>query len=87
MSSVTVRISGRAYDELRELASKSGVSMAAILDRAIDEYWRLRFLEEANASFAALRADPQAWRAELAERGEWDTALADGIEDEPAMPE
>lgn len=86
MTSSTVRISERAHDELRELASKSGESMAAILDKAIEAYWRRQFLEEVNASFAALRANPQAWREELAERREWDMTLADGIEDEPAMP-
>lgn len=56
--------------------------MATILDKAIDAYWRCQFLEEVNASFAALRANPNAWREELAERAEWDATLADGIGDD-----
>lgn len=82
MISTTIRISGRAHEELREIASRSGESMTAILDKAIEEYWRRQFLEDVNASFAALRADPEAWRAEQAERAEWEATLADGIEDE-----
>lgn len=82
MVSTTIRISGRAHEELREIASRSGEPMTAILDKAIEEYWRRQFLEDVNASFAALRADPEAWRAEQAERAEWEATLADGIEDE-----
>lgn len=82
MATTTVRISGRAHEELRELAAKSGESMGGILDKAIEAYWRRQFLEEVNASFAALRTNPDAWCEELAERAEWDATLADGIEDE-----
>ena len=39
-----------------------------------------RLLEEANRDYAALRADPEAWRAELAERSIWDAALQDGLD-------
>ena len=64
------------------MAAKSGESMAGVLDKAIEAYWRRQFLEEVNAAFAALRADPDAWREELAERAEWDATLMDGIEAE-----
>jgi AbrB family looped-hinge helix DNA binding protein len=40
-------------------------------------------LEETNRAYAALRADPQAWEEELAERRRWETTLADGLDDAP----
>jgi len=39
------------------------------------------FLDEVNAAFARLRADPRAWEEELAERQLWDFSLADGLEE------
>ena len=41
-----------------------------------------RFLDEVNAAYCRLRADPKAWKEELAERQIWDGALRDGIEKE-----
>lgn len=82
MATSTVRISGHAHRALRELAEKTGQPMQAILDKAIEEYWRRAFLEEANAAYAALRAHPDAWNEELAERGAWDATLADGLGDD-----
>lgn len=52
--------------------------MPTILEKAVEEYRRARFLEEANQAYAALRADPEAWQAELEERAAWDATLADG---------
>lgn len=52
--------------------------MVAILGKAVEAYWRRLFLEEVNASFAALRANPDVWREELAERAAWEATLADG---------
>lgn len=34
---------------------------------------------ETNAGFAELRADPEAWAEELAERAVWDGAIGDGL--------
>ncbi len=82
MGSAAVRISERAQAILRELASQDGKTMQAVLDDAIEAYRRKRFLEEANAAYAALRADPQAWREEQEEREAWEQTLADGLEDE-----
>jgi predicted CopG family antitoxin len=82
MSSATVRISEHARETLRELAARTGESMQTVLDRAIEDYRRRRFLEEANAAFATLRDKPEAWREELEEREEWDHTIADGLSDE-----
>ena len=47
----------------------------------IEEYRHQRLLQEANEAYTALRENPKAWKAELAEQKEWDSALADGPED------
>jgi hypothetical protein len=81
MSSNTVRIRKETQNILRVLAKNEGKSMQTILDLAVEGYRRQRFLQEANAAYAALRKNPKAWRAELAERREWDATLADGQKD------
>lgn len=48
--------------------------------RAIEHYRRQKFLERINADYAALRADPEAWREEQEERDAWDSTLMDGLE-------
>lgn len=43
--------------------------MRAVLDRALEQYRRQKFLMECDATYAALRQDPEAWaeyQAELA---------------------
>ena len=77
MPSSTMRISPTAHSTLRRLAALRGESMQAVLDEAIEQYRRKCFLDQANAAFAALRKNKRAWRDELAERGAWDTTLAD----------
>jgi len=80
MQSSTIRISNTSHNILKELAARSGESMQAILDQAIEQYRRQVFLEEANQAYAALRNNSEAWQAELQEREAWDITLADGLE-------
>jgi hypothetical protein len=82
MPTGTVRINQKTHNILRKIASKEGKPMQAILETAIEEYRRQRFLHEANAAYAALRNDPKPWKEELAERKEWDCTLIDGQEDD-----
>jgi predicted transcriptional regulator len=77
MPSATVRISKGTRETLRDLAAKSGESMQTIIDRAIEEYRRQSFIEQANKAYLALRENPEAWEAELKERREWEATLAD----------
>lgn len=76
------RVSERSRATLRALAERSGRSMQAVLDEAIEAYRRRRFLEGLNADFAALRGDKKKWKEELVERRAWDRTLADGLEDD-----
>jgi hypothetical protein len=50
--------------------------MGVVMDRAA-------ILEQVNASYAALRADPEAWQEYQAELAAWDVTLADGLDDDP----
>jgi hypothetical protein len=56
--------------------------MQEVLARAVEDYRRKRILDQTNAAYAALRADPDAWAEVLAERAELENTLADGLEDD-----
>ena len=78
----STRISEPTLEVLRKLAEQSGESMQVLLDEAVEAYRRQRFLEESNRAFEALRANPETWKTEQAEREAWDMTLADGLEQE-----
>ncbi len=80
MPNTTIRIDETALAVLRDLARKQHRPVQAVLNEAIDSYRRKKFLEEANASFAALRNDPEAWKEEERERELWDAAAGDDLE-------
>jgi predicted transcriptional regulator len=82
MASETVRIDPDTHAKLKELADLTGEPMTSLLGKAVEAYRRQRFLEGLNADFAALRANPEAWAEELAERELWDATLSDGLEAE-----
>jgi hypothetical protein len=77
---LTVRISRAAHATLRALAAEADEPMTDVLDKAVEAFRRQRFLENVNASFAALRQDPAAWKSLQQERDAWDVTLADGLE-------
>jgi predicted transcriptional regulator len=79
MRSTTVRITEDTHRALRELAQWTNEPMQQVLARAVEAYRREQLLHEVNASFAALRADPEAWAEEEADRALWDATLADGL--------
>lgn len=82
MPSTSIRIDEQALAVLRELARKQRQPMQTVLREAIDSYRREKFLEGANAAFAALRSNPEAWREEQHERDLWDRTTGDGLERE-----
>jgi hypothetical protein len=49
-------------------------------DAPITDEERGNFLDEVNRGYLALRADPEAWEAELAERRLLDATLLDGLD-------
>ncbi len=80
MSTPTVCLSEAALRILQELAEQSGQTVMDILNKAIDAYRRQVFFEGLNSDYAALRADPEAWAEELAERKLWESTLMDGLD-------
>ncbi len=82
MSSSTVRISHSARQNLRQLSTRVGKPMQAVVEEAIELYRRQLFLDEVNLGYASLRQDPVAWSEVTEERAEWDATLADGLDDE-----
>jgi len=81
MASATVRISLEAQEVVRKLSAQTGRKMQDILDEAVELYRRQLFLEKANAAFAALRMQPEAWAVDEEERAAWDVTLSDGLDD------
>ena len=81
MSSATVRIGEDTRNVLRELMAKTGKSAGEVLRKAIEDYRRKCFLDEANRAFAALKKSKKAWKAELGERKAWEATVSDGLKD------
>ncbi len=81
MSSTTIRVTQETQKIVRDLSETYGISMQEVVARAIEKYRREKILAEANAGYAALRADPEAWREWREELAEWDVTLLDGLED------
>jgi hypothetical protein len=74
-----VRIGIETRPILRELMAKTGQPARVILKKALENYRRKLFLEEANRAFADLKKDRKTWKAELEERKAWDSTLRDGL--------
>ena len=81
MSSSTVRISKESSNILREIATQEKKSLQTILDAAIEDYRRHRFLQEANKAYSVLKENPKNWKVELEERKQWEATLFDGQRD------
>ena len=76
-----VRIQADTYSKLRRLADEAGVSMPEVLDKAVEELYRKRFLDECNRAYSRLKANPKAWERELKERKAWESTAGDGLGD------
>ncbi len=79
MATTTVRLPETTRATLRELATQSGEPMSVVLEKAVEAYRRQCMLEQANAAYAALRADSAVWAEEMAERRAWEATLADDL--------
>jgi predicted secreted protein len=81
MSPTTVRIRSGVRSLLRELAREEGVSMQAVLERALDQYRRRRFIEAVNEGYAIARADAASAASLAEEQAAWEGVVADGLDD------
>jgi hypothetical protein len=76
-----VRVRKETQEALRALAQDAGEPMQEVLAKAVEAYRRQYILEKTNEAYAALRANPAAWREMEEERKEWETTLPDGLDD------
>lgn len=74
-----VRMSPWAHQTLKKLAAQRKVTLHAVIDQAIEAYSRQLFLEQVNAGYKQLKADPRAWKDYQKEFSDWDVTLLDGI--------
>ncbi|MGH2881980.1 MAG: hypothetical protein ACRDPA_04645 [Solirubrobacteraceae bacterium] len=79
MAATTVRIREETREALRELENHTGQGPQDLLARAVDQFRRSLILAETNVAYARAADADDSFAAELAE---WDTTLADGL-DEP----
>ncbi len=79
MGQATVRVKEATRAAIKELARAEGRSMQAVIEKAVEEYRRRRFVENVNAAYDGLRNDPDAWAEVEAERTAWDQTLTDGL--------
>ncbi len=77
-----VRIKAETHQRLQRLAKSSRRSLPDVLDEAIKQYEKQRFLADCDAAYTRLREDQEAWQDELDERALWDNTLSDGLEED-----
>lgn len=75
-----VRIKAETHQRLQNIAKSSQRSLPDVLDEAIRQYEKQRFLADCNAAYARLREDDKEWQNELEERALWENTLGDGLE-------
>ncbi len=82
MATTQVRVSNSTHQVLRSLSHEVGESMQTIIEQAVEQYRRRKFLEGLNQDFKTLKEDAQSWQEELEERELWNKTLLDGVENE-----
>lgn len=87
MATTTIRISTGARDDLTRLAELEGSSVGHLVERLIAEHNRKKFIEGLAEDFRRLQSDPEAWQFYQNEVALWDSALMDGLEEEPDWEE
>lgn len=78
---ITAKINESTHQAIKQMAEKTGKSIQLVLEEAVELYRREKFFEELNSQVLAVKANPQAWKEELAERKLWELTLSDGTSD------
>ena len=77
-----IRLTEEANSHLDELAQDTGQSKQELMSAAIKMLAADYFFKKADQAYAALKKDSKAWKEELAERAEWETAQLDGLKND-----
>lgn len=78
MATTTIRVDSDTHARLVEMSKASGASLIDTVRDAAEALRRLRFAQQVVDELTALRDDPEAWAAYLAEADA--TAVTDGID-------
>ena len=78
MRQTTVRIDEETHEVLKRIAHAEGQPLHSVLAEAVEGLRRRRFLDAVNHGYADARRSSD-WEGILAERAEWDYAVADGL--------
>ncbi len=78
----TIAVSPQTRQTIRALAEKTDLPAQEILERAVEGLRRKLLFEEANAAYAALQEQADAWQEIKQERRVWDATQTDGLEKE-----
>jgi hypothetical protein len=79
-----VRLNDRAHRQLKVWAEEDGRTLQDMLEVVVWEYDRHRFFDKAEAAYRRLKANPEAWEDELAERRILEGSLMDDLEEREA---
>lgn len=83
MPTSTVRIKPETREHLKQIADDEGLSLTEALAQVVEAARRQRIVDQANAGWAALKADPEAWANYRREVALFEGAIADGLPTEP----
>lgn len=78
----TIQIDQQTCEKLRALSAELQLSMQEVMAKAVEAYRRQQMFDSADRAYRALRADPEAWAEELAERRLFEGTLLDDLEDD-----
>jgi len=77
-----VRIKAETHQRLQRIAKSSKRTLPDVLDEAVRQYEKQRFLADCDAAYLRLRKNAREWQEELEERALWENTLGDGLEDD-----
>ena len=80
MSTPKIQLTDGTQQILQTLSEETGMSIAAIVEKAVAEYRRKVFFEGVDKDYAALKSDPEAWADELQERKLFQNTSMDGLD-------
>ena len=83
MSRASVKLPASAHATLVEMAAEDDRPIGEILAAMIERERRRRMFEAADAAYARLRDDPEAWADWQAELRSMEGSLLDGLRDDP----
>lgn len=77
MSTVTVRVSRKVHNELKDMAKNSNETIQNVIEKALLHYKEAIFWRNVNKAYSTLKENESMWNEEKDERNLWDGTLMD----------